>query len=447
MEQFYSIKSTKRISSPMKLVFLSFVIGALFMTTPVANNLYFLLPIIFFYFSLNPLTSAFWIVATQVTLSPSQLPLTLTQLFILIWTITNIKFIITKLSILFKGKLLLYGILLLIVTLTGFYLSNFKLTFEIYKNIIVIFIAYKLFVTQSNPIHILLTIGLATLLAALPFYFEMFGIPYLTTDFLESIKGVAQRGGQARFAGTSDYNFIGVNITISFSAFYLYLLSEEYRADLKSKYIKAAALFLAVSVPAILVTLSRGAFLSLLVVIVFFPLLVKISGQKLFKLNKMFFKILLGIAFIFIPLFFFFSDLIISYIDALIMFQQTDVVNESVLSSRDMVFSRAIEGFISNPFTGFVDKTWEPYNAHNNYLDFASYSGIFGLLFYIIITIIPFIQYYKSKNKKFLLPFFSLYITTWLLTLLLSAYGYKTFWLAWALMLFYSTHYVKNKIQ
>jgi len=436
--------------SVYQIIFLNFLLASLFLFEKVAANLWLLLPIIIFFASRNNISSIFWLVVSQIIVTIPELPLTLTQVFILFWITNNITFISNNLKQFLSKNIRLFFLLLFISLLTALYLYNFKYFLELAKNIIAILLAIKIYKDKISPLLISIIVASAAFIAALPFFLKQWGVDIIMTSLQE--KGTHFREGASRFAALGDFNYIGMTIAISFAIALLIFVSRDYTIWLK-KESKIFYYFFSVSVfispISILVTLSRGAILSFITALIGVFISTKIfniSRNKLLKINNNVIIILLIIVAIGIPILINNWSTIDNYWTALVDYQKNESSN-NLLYSRDKVFSRAIEGFKEKPFTGFVDNSWEPYYAHNNYLDAASYSGIFGLIIYTIITIIPFILFIRTKQKPVYLPLIVTYFFTWFITLSLSVYSLKTFWMLWAMCLLYLRNIPAIKIK
>ena len=210
------------------------------------------------------------------------------------------------------------------------------------------------------------------------------------------------RGNQFRgFMGNINITAFSILYKLPFLIFHFLKLKDK-------KLVTLISLFIVIAFCSILITGSRAAFLTLLLVI---------TTISIINFKKQTKKILV------ICLTFVSSNLFINTIvdESLSSYDRlnslTEGVDDQSINQRFRYYKYSLDRILENPFIGIGIGNWRyesiqwdknnltnyvvPYHNHNDFLQIATEVGLFGLVFYLLIYFFPIKKaYYKLKNSN-----------------------------------------------
>jgi O-antigen ligase len=221
------------------------------------------------------------------------------------------------------------------------------------------------------------------------------GSVVMTLMYFSGMESISELENRVTIFG-SNQNELGLNLAISILIF----ISIIY--EIKLKFIKNMYL-LYTTFPLMLIFLvrtgSRVAIISLFIGIIIFFLLIKtqIKGSKLFMILSLFFVL------------FFVWELYVK--DTYVAERLFSSVNDGDLSGREIIWLTTIELFVKNPFFGMGETgylyafnfiTEDGGSPHNVIIEVLCYTGIVGLIFFMVFLIRTFkcgIRSYTVTNE------------------------------------------------
>jgi hypothetical protein len=424
----------------------------------ISNFLPWYIWIIIFVWSLtSPYFTIFILTCTQVYATPENYPLTLTQLFIFTWIffkglylfIPQHKFPIIKLKeyILFQPEPNFFKLhnrqflsliyLLIFITwyiITSIYKNDYTQVSIILRILIIVIITYFEVRRIKDLREATYFIMLSAFSAVILFWMDFLGIKMVSVDLL--INKTLERGGIIRHAiGNGDFNFLASIMNISLAGSFSLFIQNQ--LNKKMKFI--LLLMILGSIPAIISTMSRAALIGILLMYPFFWMLKNTNPDNLLSsitklIPRLSFVFILSAISIYLIIKIFYGN----YLNALIQLQNSS----DYITGREFIWIYAITGILENPVFGFIPHgiIGDKFFAHNIILDIGVYSGIIGILLFIITSIRPYKTRLENVNTLKLLYTYTIYSG-----LTLSQFTSKFFWVIWVMLTLYNHRLIKNE--
>lgn len=308
-----------------------------------------------------------------------------------------------------KNKfIIIFSLFLFVSLLSSFFSFNLnesliKITFWINFLLSIIFITYFISafkLSLNSLITIFLLLFLLQLYYSLDTYIQIISLTAYDFSYASLLKGVA-----------SNKNITSALFVFQLPILLFYLFKQK---NIFFKFLISLFLFLFVLV--IFLLSSRSAYISLVFVFCSSLIYFLIDLFKTKRLNTSFFFIL--IPFIISFVYFQSSNLINSNLDIQNRISTINTQDEST-ATRLRFYQHAIDYITSNPFTPLGPGNWKiksieldqinikgytvPYHVHNDFLEIATETSIFGLLLYLALFLILFkflYKLYKSTNSN-----------------------------------------------
>lgn len=334
-------------------------------------------------------------------------------------SISSYRNIITNNTVLFYALFLIFSLFSFLksenIAESLITFSNYFSTFFCFLNLLVL----AKFVKQPKVFFVNLFFVL--------FLVEIILVFYPMLQDLKNVKTVSARS--QRYIGAA------ANINITSFAIVFKLPIAFYFMEIRKKIVSkiSVSFLIFISFLILFILNTRGAFISIIIIIFmyFFIILLNIIRERNYK------KELIKLCFVVTPLIFSIlaSNFLLSSQKENTIYNRASTISFSTqdgsVNQRIRFYKQALESISNSPFLGIGIGNWKlksieydkldiigyivPYHAHNDYLQIAAESGVFALLFYLLIFLsIIFIIYelYKKdkSNSIYLILFTSLLI-------------------------------------